>query len=114
MAQRVIIHGHIHRAKTVFLIRDSPSERGFNVRFTQRLKGKQTAAADNGRRHGDHGIFCGGADKADQPFLDRGQDAVRLRLAPAVALVEQQVGSLAVHFPPVISLLEHLANLCYA
>ena len=71
---------------------------------------EQPAAADDGGRHGDHRVFGGGADEADRPLLDGGQNGVGLGLAPAMALVQKQIGRLSIELQPVLRLPKHLAH----
>lgn len=80
MAQRIVIGGDFHLPIAALRVVDSAAHGGQHVTFRQRLKLEYAAAADNCGRHGHHRVFRRRADKADNPPLDGGQDAVALRL----------------------------------
>ena len=66
------------------------------IRLRQRGKLKNTASADDGRRHRNHRIFRSGADEPHHAAFQRGQHDVALRFAPPVAFIQQYSGGLSV------------------
>ena len=111
VSEGVVIDAHVLRAAATFRVAQRLADDPFDVFLCQPLKLKQAASADDGGRHGDHGVFRGGADEPYHPALDGGQYGIRLRLGPAMALVQQQIGGLAVELEPVLRGLQHLPHI---
>jgi len=103
--QRFVFQIDVQLAKTALLVVKRVQHRLLDVLACQRVKLEHTAARDDCARHGNHGVFRRGADKADRAFFQRGQERIRLGLAPAVALVEQQIRRLAVELEPLFGFL---------
>ena len=80
MAQRIVIGGDFHLPIASLRVIDGAAHGGQHIPFRQRFKLEYAAAADDSGRHGHHRVFRRRADKADDPPLNGGQDAVTLRL----------------------------------
>ena len=80
MAQRIVIGDDMHLPIAALRVVDGAAHGGQHVTFRQRLELEYAAAADDSGRHGHHRVFRRRADKADDPPLNGGQDAVALRL----------------------------------
>ena len=112
--QGAVLALHRVAAKAPLLIGQGPLQRLLHFLHPQGFKVKHPAAADNGRGHAGHGVFRSGADEADQPAFNGGKDAVALGLAPAVALVQQQIGGLALAQAALLGGGQHLAHIRHA
>ena len=114
MLQRVLLNGDLLPPIAALRIGDGRAHRALHLVLRERLKAEQAAARHDGRRHGDHGVFRGGADKADGARLNRGQDGIGLRLAPAVALVQQKIRWPPIHGKAAFRRLDDLAHVRHA
>ena len=110
MAQGVFVRPDVQLAKAPFPVRDGAAQGLFHIFLGQRLKSEHPAPAHDGGGHGNHGVFGGGADKADQAAFHGGQDGIGLGLAPAVTFVQQKIGGLAIQGPPVRRLFQFLPH----
>ena len=110
----VLVDAHVLLAIAALPVGDGAPQSAFDALAREPLEAEQAAAADDGRGHGDHRVLRGGADEADDAALDGGQNGVRLRLGPAVALVQKQVGRLAVDAQALFGHLEYVAHVGHA
>ena len=116
---RNMAHGlgcHVHRqlAKAALRVRQGAAHGAHDIRLRQGEKLKDPAPAHNRRRHGHHGIFRSGADEANGSPLNGREDAVALRFAPAVALVQQQIRCLSGEHAAFLGRLQHIADIGHA
>ena len=114
MLERVLVGNRAHAPQAAFAVFERRAHAVEHVFTRQRIKLENAAAADNGRSHRDHRVFRCGADEADRPFFNRRQDRIALRLVPAVAFVEQQIGRLAGLPAARFRVFEHLAYIRHA
>ena len=108
--QRVALHFDRLFSKTALLVRERRGERREDIFRCQRVKLEHAAARHDGRGHRDHRVLRRRADKTHGPLFKRGQQAVALRLAPAVALVEQKIGRLPCQRKPLCRSVQDLAQ----
>ena len=114
MPRRVRVEDHVFAAEAALPVGQRALHRQQHVRLRERLELEDAAPAHDGRGHGDERILRRGADEAHHAALDGGQDGIGLGLAPAVALVQQQVRRLTVERSAVLRLLDHLAHVGHA
>ena len=86
---------------------DRAEQRPFDVVAREPFELEHTAPRHDRPRHVDVRVLCRRADEDDVALLDRGEHTVRLRLVPAVALVQHQVGARAVQFESALCVLDH-------
>ncbi|MPM40321.1 hypothetical protein SDC9_86961 [bioreactor metagenome] len=108
--QRFLVQFDAHPPEPAFFVLERVLHRLLNVLVGQRIKLKHAAAGDDGARHRDHRVFRRRSDEADRALFERGKQRVALGLAPAVALVEQQVGRLAIELEPLLRFLDNGAE----
>ena len=113
VVKRLVVQCHMQLAVAPLLVGRCAQDRLFHVLLRQRHKLKQPAARHDGRGHGDHRILGRRADEPDRSLLNRGQDRVGLRLAPPVALVQQQVGALTIQSQAAFRLLQRVAQVAH-
>ena len=111
---RPFVYLRIIVAHAPFLIGHGDLDALLYVLLGQRVKLKGAAAGNDSPRHGDHGVFRGGAYEFYYPALQSRQYAVALGLAPAVAFIEQEVRLPAVKPEVILRRRYHLAHVLYA
>ena len=93
MLKRVAVQLNRIRAQSSYAVLKRGHNRIFYIFNVQRIELKQPAAADYSARHADHRIFGCRAYETYYSLFKRRKDAVRLRLAPPMAFVKQQIRS---------------------
>ena len=111
VGKRAVLRAHIAPAVAALRVAQGVLQHAQHILRLKGLELEHPAPAHDGRGHADHGVFRGGADEANEAAFDGGQNAVALRLGPAVALVQQQVGGAAIAQAAILRLLEHLAHI---
>lgn len=114
VVERVAVDGDVVHAQPLALIGEGFLHCPHNILRRKPPELEHAAARNYCGGHRGIGIFSRGAYKNNSALLDGGQEGIGLGLVEAVALVEHEIGALAVHLQVVFRLLHGFFDVRHA
>src|SRR5574341_100173 len=111
VGQRVVVNLNLAEAEAALVVGHRPIQDQADVLVGQRVQLEDARATEQRPDDLEQRVLGGRADQDDQPILDVRQQRVLLGLVPAVNLVHEQHGALAIQVALLAGLLDHLAQL---